>query len=185
MRPEIEDLRRQLREAKEQGSTLLQRVDEVRLKKRAGPLKWSVGECFSHLNIANGQYIRAIEKTIHKAVDQELGAKGKYRYGLLERLFLRMLEPPATWKIKAPEPFLPLNSTPREELLAVWEHTHDRLVLQVERADDLDLKQKVISPVSGLFQPTLAMAFAVVAAHDRRHLRQAEKANKLADNLDR
>jgi hypothetical protein len=53
----------------------------------------------------------------------------------------------------------------------------------VERSDDLDLKQKVNSPVSGLFQPTLAMAFAVVAAHDRRHLRQAEKANKLADNL--
>jgi hypothetical protein len=96
-----------------------------------------------------------------------------------------MLEPPATWKVKAPEPFLPLNSTPREELLAVWEHTHDRLMLQGERADDLDLKQRVISPVSGLFQPTLAMAFAVVAAHDRRHLRQAEKANKLTDNLNR
>jgi DinB superfamily len=183
MRPEIENLRRQLRQAKEQGSALLRGVDEVRLKKRAGPLKWSVGECFSHMNIANGQYIRAIEKTIHKAVDEELCAKGKYRYGLLERLFLRMLEPPATWKVKAPEPFLPVNSTPREELLAVWEHTHDRLVLQVERSDDLDLKQKVKSPASGLFQPTLAMAFAVIAAHDRRHLRQAEKANKLADNL--
>ncbi len=183
MRPEIENLRRQLRQAKEQGSALLQRVDEVRLKKRAGPLKWSVGECFSHMNIANGQYIRAIEKTIHKAVDEGLGAKGNYRFGLLERLFLRMVEPPATWKVKAPEPFLPLNSTPREELLAVWEHTHDRLVLQVERAGDLDLKQKVISPVSALFQPSLAMAFAVVAAHDRRHLRQAEKADKLAHNL--
>jgi hypothetical protein len=185
MRPDVENLRRQVRESKERGISLLLRLDQVRLKRKVSPQKWSVGECFSHMNIANGQYIRAIEKAIHKAVDEELTAKGKYRYGLLERLFLRMLEPPATWKFKAPEPFLPVNSTPRDELIAVWEHTHDRLVLQVERADDLDLKTKVVSPASALFQPSLAMAFAVVAAHDRRHLRQAEKAHKLADNLNR
>ena len=185
MRPEIESLRTQLRDAKQRGGNMLRTAGDARLKLRPGPQKWSIGECFSHMNIANGQYIRAIEKAIHKAVDEGLSAQRKYRYSLLERLLLRMLEPPATWKFKAPEPFLPLNSTPREELLAVWEHTHDRLVLQLERANDLDLSTKTISPASALFQPGLGMAFAIVAAHDRRHLRQAEKADKLADHLDR
>ncbi len=183
MRPEIEDLRRQIRDAKERGISLLLRSREAGLKKKVSPRKWSVGECFSHMNIANGQYIRTIEKAIHKAVDEDLTARGNYRFGLMERLFLRLMEPPATWKFKAPEPFLPVNSTPRDELLAVWEHTHERLNLQVERADDLDLKTKVVSPASAVFQPSLAMAFAIVAAHDRRHLRQAEKAHKLTDNL--
>ncbi len=183
MRPEIEDLRRQIRDTKERGISLLLRSKELQLKRKVSPQKWSVGECFSHMNIANGQYIRAIEKAIQKAVDEELTAKKNYRYGFMERLFLRLMEPPATWKFKAPEPFLPVNSTPRGELLAVWEHTHERLNLQVERADDLDLNTKVVSPASTVFQPSLAMAFALVAAHDRRHLRQAEKAYKFADNL--
>ena len=183
MRPEIEDLRRQIRDSKERGISLLLRLDEVRLKRKVRPRKWSVGECFSHMNVTNGQYIRAIEKAIHKAVDEELMAKGRYRFGVMERVFLHMMEPPATWKLKAPEAFLPVNSTPREELLAVWEHTHERLNLQVERADDLDLKTKVVSPASAVFQPSMAMAFALVAAHDRRHLRQAEKAYKLTDNF--
>jgi len=80
-------------------------------------------------------------------------------------------------RFKSPKQFEPPASRyERDELLARWVSIHERLLSLAEENADLDWKKiKVSSPVSSRIKLSSVGVFAVIGAHDRRHLWQAEQ----------
>jgi hypothetical protein len=135
---------------------------------------WSIAECIDHLNVSNEHYAAAIEAAIAKGPAPRPGTPPKL--GLIERWFLKQMEPPAKMKVKAPTKFQPGTAFDKADLLERWRVTHEQLALLAEKAEAVDLGQtKVVSPVSSFFKFSLLCILQVLPAHDRRHLWQAAK----------
>jgi hypothetical protein len=140
---------------------------------------WSIAECIDHLNVSNEHYAAAIEAAIAKGPAPRPGSSTP-KLGVLERWFLKQMEPPAKMKVKAPRKFQPGTAFDKTELLDRWCKTHSRLALLAERAEAVDLgRTKVVSPVSGFVKFSLLCMLQVLPAHDRRHLWQADKVRQL------
>jgi hypothetical protein len=139
---------------------------------------WSIAECIAHLNTTNALYVPALRDSFNESRRQgRLAAEGEPHLGLLERWFANSLEPPYKLKFKAPKEFAPATlHYEKDELLARWVSLHDQLVNIGEENTDLDWKStKVLSPASRRIKISALGVFAIVAAHDRRHLWQAEQ----------
>ncbi|MDQ3252965.1 MAG: DinB family protein [Acidobacteriota bacterium] len=165
---EFEANRRDVRE-------LVAGLDDRRFNWRAAPGRWSVAECLAHLNVTGQVYLSAIDRGIRRARAENTSFNdGPFRHGLFGRLFIRAIEPPAKIKVKAPKLVTPLP----EHLLAVtvpaFMSLHEQLIRRLHEANGLELVRiKIVSPVSKLFKFSLGQAFAITAAHERRHLWQA------------
>jgi hypothetical protein len=76
----------------------------------------------------------------------------------------------------APKRFVPLHEQPITGILPTFLHVQDRFLIQIERADGLDLRRvKVPTPITKLLKMSLGSTLAQVAAHERRHLEQARR----------
>jgi hypothetical protein len=85
-----------------------------------------------------------------------------------------MMEPGSRRKLPAPAMFVPppRRATRRdgEALLA----SVDRIVRMHRAAEGLDLRAKIVSPVTRLVRLELGMALRLLGAHTLRHVLQAE-----------
>jgi hypothetical protein len=76
----------------------------------------------------------------------------------------------------APRRFQPLHNQPVTAILPTFDHVQRMFILQIERADGLDLRRvKVVTPISRFLKISLGAMFAQASAHERRHLAQARK----------
>ena len=139
------------------------------------PGVWSAAGCIAHLNQTNREYVTAIRSVLESG-NPERSAATDFRYGVLERWFVKSMEPPVKIKLKAPKVFVPLAVDSKEAAMAEWQRIHLELTSLIERSEPLHLtKNKVISPAVRLLKISLGMAFALIAAHNRRHLYQARE----------
>jgi hypothetical protein len=137
---------------------------------------WSIGECLAHLNAVNGEYAKVIDDAIAGGKANRIIAPGPFKLTGYERFFVWAVGPPARLKMKAPGIFLPEGGLSRDEILAEWDRSHQRLVELARAAEGLDLARiRVQSPASARVKISLLAAFAVIDAHDRRHLWQADR----------
>jgi len=148
------------------------------------PGQWSIGECFLHLNAVDGSDLPSLEKAI--AQGHRIGVFGHppFRYGFLSRKFVESMEPPAKRRFKAPKAYLPPAQRPKIEVMNDFLSIHTRLKELVRESNGLDLKRiKTPTPVSRFVRFSLGQRFALLAAHDRRHLWQAREVRKHPDFL--
>jgi len=175
MKPELESLKRQLAESSLEAEKLASDLDDGQWRWSPAAEVWPAGACIAHLNETNRLYIAAIRKMIEDRSPVP-SADVSFRYGMLERWFVKSMEPPPKFKMKAPKSFVPITVPSRVEALAEWRRIHTELMTLIERADALHLsRNKVISPVNRFIKLSLGMAFALVAAHNRRHIYQAKE----------
>ena len=168
----------QLRSLVPRARDVISGLSESQLNWRPVPGSWSIGECIAHLNTTNALYIRSLEQSFTAARQQGLIHRtGEPRPSFFERWFSNSLEPPYRIRFKAPKEFEPPSSRyERDELLARWVSIHERLLRLADENSDLDWKKtKVASPVSNKIKISSVGVFAVIGAHDRRHLWQAEQ----------
>jgi hypothetical protein len=138
------------------------------------PGAWSIAECLAHLNVIDEQYAGKIRQSVVKARQSGVTGPGPFRLGWLETRFVRFLEPPYKLRFKSPKQFRPQPEHSVERVLEDWRRTRVELLQLANNAKGLDLKRvRVASPASDLISLSLMGAFAVAAAHDRRHLWQA------------
>jgi hypothetical protein len=145
---------------------------------RPGPGRWSIAECLVHLNISAKLFSQAIASAVNDARAAGLVGNGPFRYGPLSRWFLGFVEPDSKKRYKTPSKFAPEPSERfevervLEEFLAAgvrWEQC-------LREANGLDLARvKVRSPVVPLLRFQLGALFSMQSAHEKRHLRQAER----------
>lgn len=157
---------------------LLRSLSDEGLNFRPGPGRWSIAHCLQHLNVSLELYLPRVRRVIDEGRRRGLAGEGASTAGMIGGLFISRLEPPPKLRVRAPRLFHPRDATAATigALLPECLEWRDRLDREMAAAGGLDLgRLKLGSPASGLLRLSLAEAFAVLTAHDRRHLWQARE----------
>ncbi len=148
---------------------------------RPQPGRWSIGECFAHLNVTNSFALRAVETAIAKGRSSGKTGQGPFQYGFLSRKFIASQEPPVKKKFTAPKVFLPAVDIDPDATLAEYRRISGEFRRLTRDADGLDLARvKVTMPalpavLRAIVRMPLGGQLLLTATHDRRHLWQAEQ----------
>ena len=153
---------------------------------------WSIGQNLAHLNIVNGLDLAPIRAAIADGHARRLTGEGPFVYGMLVRRFVAGMEPlgsspSANRKFKAPRKYAPSNENDVDKTLAEYYRISTSMRELVQSAAGLNLA-RVKAPIlalpdwlQGVLKMPLGARLAVLAAHDRRHLWQAELVRQLTD----
>ena len=142
------------------------------------PGRWSVSQCLEHLNATARAYLPVLDDAISDAIRMGVYGPGPYQYNFLGRRAVRWMEPPVTRRFKAPRPFLPQPRRNKQETLPAFRAYQTQYIDRLRQANGLDLaRARVHSPLVGYtwIKIPLGSAFAMMIAHERRHLWQARQ----------
>lgn len=96
------------------------------------------------------------------------------------RLLRWLLEPPARLKMPTPERFQPVAIDDPGRVIPDFVGSQAQLLERLTRGEGLALDQyRIVSPFAKSVRYNLYSAFVMIAAHERRHLWQAEQASQL------
>jgi len=169
---ELRDYYEQLENIKEDALELTAPLDDTQFNWRPSLQKWSISECLCHLNVADGLDVPQLTKEIERGRAAGLTGSGPFRYGFISRAFVRFMEPPANFKTKAPKVYRPTSGQPKDKVVAEFVSIHDRLLDLISKANGLDLARIKVPTAMPRIKMSLGQRFALLTAHDRRHLRQ-------------
>ena len=168
---------RQFEATNREAATLVAGMSDAQLNWRPAK-RWSVGQCLMHLATGTDAVLPAIDRAIGKAREQGWPRPaGPVRFGWMARMMVGSMEPPPkrlmkTWPIFEP----PTEVLRRDDVLQALNAARDRILERTRQAEALDYRRAiVVSPVSWLIRIPLGGYLAFLAAHDRRHLYQAQQ----------
>jgi hypothetical protein len=174
--PELELYRRQFEQIQQQAGELTAQLNEARFNWRPSPAEWSIEECLAHLTMVGQWEVLAIDQAIDQGKQRGLTSAGPFEYGAIDRFVVHQTEPPVRSPLPTSRHFVPLHGQPLTAVMPTFYHVQSQLILQLERADGLDLRRvKVATPISSFLRMSLGAMFAQIAAHERRHLEQARR----------
>ena len=166
---------RELEAVHRDAAELLEGLSDAQLAWRPPAGGWSAGEIACHLRILNSRYLEAIDRSISEARARGHTGFGGYKPGLLGGFMVKMMEPPVKRRLKTPAVFRPAEDPAHAWRAEVHGYlaTHGALEERLHRAGGISLaRARVASPASRLLRLTLGDAFALILAHERRHLTQ-------------
>lgn len=174
--PEIDEFRQQFERLATEADALVAPLTEEQFTWHPAPGSWSVAECIEHLNVTARLYLPRLDEGIAEAMRRGLYGEGPFAHDLVGRFFVGTAEPPARFRIKAPASFQPGPQRSRSEIMAAFRAYQVQFVDRLRQASGLDLRRaKVYSPISTWIRMSLNSGFALMAAHERRHLWQAQR----------
>ena len=171
---ELRDYCEQIENIQEDAQELTATLSDRQFNWRPAPGKWSISECLAHLNVVNGAYLSPIRDLIQGGRQAGLTASGPFRYGFFSRKFNALVEPPVKFRVPAPKQYLPPPDLSKDRVVPDFLSMHDAITELVVQSNGLDLARvKVPVPFSKRVKFSLGQGFALITAHDRRHLWQA------------
>jgi hypothetical protein len=174
--PELDAFRRQFERLADDADALAQPLIDEQFNWRPPSGAWTVAQCIDHLNVTARVYLPKLDEGIAEAIRRGLYGEGPFRYNLLARLFVRSQEPTTTMKFKATKVLLPAPARRKQETLAAFRAYQVQFIDRLRQANGLDLaRARVKSPVLDLLRMPLGSGFALMEAHERRHLQQARR----------
>lgn len=175
----VDDLREycnQFEAVKIDAENLLVGLNDLQFNWRPSSNKWSMAECIDHLIVTGRLSIANIYHSISDARSRGLLSLGPFRYSLIEKFFVRAMEPQSRMKFKAPKVYVPSPNHSCAELRTSFIKLQDEFLLCLKESDGIDLSRvKVSNPVSKWIRFSLGQEFAFNTAHERRHLWQARQ----------
>lgn len=174
MNSQLNELFDQLKANAARAQSLVWKTDPPKLTARPQPNAWSAAECLAHLTLSTKEFLPAWQSALASARLAALTGDGPFKMDLMGRTLAWSLEPPPKFRGKAPANLKPIEiGDPLADFLA----SQDVLLRVVSEADGLALDRiKVPSPVDSRIRYNVWSSFQVTAAHQRRHLLQAERA---------
>ena len=151
---------------------------------RAEPGSWSVAECLDHLATANRVYLAAMQPSADRAL---LGGRRRRRPaqpGLIGGWFVNYLEPPVKPRLKgkAPAKIRPRQSPPLDDASKAFFESQDQVRAFLRKYADIDLAGvRFPNPFIVGLRFSLATGLHVIAAHERRHVWQAWRVRRAAE----
>jgi hypothetical protein len=137
---------------------------------------WSVAHCVMHLNVTTEEFLPRLDAGIRDGRARSVTGAGPFRRDFVGWMLCKMVEPPYRMKVKTPPKFDPQEVDSREKAMADWDRLQGELYKRIEAADGLALDRvKVVSPFAERMKYNLLAALAVIPAHQRRHIWQAEQ----------
>ena len=166
------ELQRQARQV----TSLAGALSNSALNWQPGPKSWSIGQCLDHLAVMNTATIASMRAAVERKYDQlEPRQKPIEAATWLTRWYVDHTEPPPKMKLRAPGKIVP-PSRVSSTVVAQFESAQQSLLDFVQEfgsADLGDLRYKN-AIVAGI-RFSIDTGLALVAAHNRRHLWQAEQ----------
>jgi DinB superfamily len=149
---------------------------------RAQAGSWSVAECLDHLAAANRVYLAVMEPAAARARANGSRRRGAARPGLIGRWFVSYLEPPVRLRGKAPLKIRPRSAPPLADSYASFLETQEPVRTFIRNYADIDLARvRFPNPFIRGVRFSLATGLHVIAAHERRHLWQAWRVRRAAE----
>ena len=173
----VDDLIAELNETTERTRRLVASTEPRLFTVRPHFTSWSASECVAHLSISTEEFLPVLREAIDAARKRGLKPEERASMDLLGRLLRWFLEPPVRKKVTTAARFVPKAVRAKAEALNEFLSLQNQLIDVVRAAGDIPLsKVKVVSPFDKRVKYNLYSAFRVIAAHQRRHLWQAEQA---------
>lgn len=176
MNAELEGFLDQLLSIQQDVPGIVAGLSEARFNWRPAPNRWSIAECFDHLNLTARAFVPAIDAALRDARARKLDSPGPFSYSLFERMFRASNEPPVRVRFRAPKALTPTPAKPLDAVLAEFMDWQRKIVEQVRSADGFHLaRAQARSPVFAPLRWSLGSLFAITLAHERRHIWQARQ----------
>ena len=174
--PEVDDFRKQFEQISADADLLVAPLSDAEFSRQPAPNSWSVAECIDHLNSTAREYLAMLDEGIADAIRRGLYATGPYSYNWIGRLFVWFVQPETRIRAKAPKAFQPPMGRPRHDVMAAFRAYQVQYIDRLRQANGLDLaRARVASPVARWVRIPLGSGFAMMLAHERRHLEQARR----------
>lgn len=174
--PELEGYEQQVEAIKQDARSLLADLSDKQFNWRPAPGKWSIAECIDHLRVSGVPMLPRIAKATEQARANQTFGRGPFHHSFLGNLFVRLLEPPPRFKGRAPKILVPTPDRSIAELAPEFMTLQDQLQRRIREANGIDLARvKIVSPITKFVKLSLGQWFALLAAHERRHLWQARQ----------
>ena len=151
---------------------------------RTDPESWSVAECLDHLATGNRVYLAAMQPSADRARSRGRVRRGPARPGLLGGWFVNYLEPPVKPRLKSktPSKIRPRSAPPLSDAFAAFLASQDDLRRFLRTYADIDLTGvRFPNPFIPGLRFSLATGLHVLPAHERRHLWQAWRVRRAAE----
>jgi len=138
---------------------------------------WSIAQCLDHLAVINSLYSAPVRQAVDNARARGWTRRAPAAPGFFGRRFIASQEPPVKRKFSAPGSVQPAAAVKsREEILSAYHHAHTVVRKLIADAAEVDINRATFpNPFVKIIRVRVSTAFLVLAAHDRRHLWQAEQ----------
>ncbi len=167
----------ELNAATERARELVDRTPARLFTVRPALTQWSAAECLAHLSISSALFLPVFRRAIDDAQKRGLRADRPPRMDLLGAILRWFLEPPIRARVKTAAAFVPKAIRAKSEALAEFSLLQSQLIDTLRLASDVPIgKLKIVSPFDSRVRYNAYSAFRIIAAHQRRHLWQAEQA---------
>jgi len=175
--PDLRSLLDDFDKSEQEARRIVEGLTDEQANWQPSPASWSIAQCLNHLAIGNTMYAAALREAVARA-----NASNKLRRdpirpgGWFSAYFLRSMEPPAKQKWKAPKKIVPAARIDAREALDAFLRADDELRAVLRQGAPLDLNSiRFHNPFVGIFRFTVATGLLLMAAHNRRHLWQADQ----------
>jgi uncharacterized damage-inducible protein DinB len=170
----------QLTKLKRQTEAIIQSVEtkfnslsDDKLNAKPARDRWSILECFEHLNLYSQYYLTALEVAVGKSSAASELADLKYTW--IGKKSIAMMHPSNTKKQKTFKKMIPAKSQLTRDVLATFLNDQQRILRLIAKSATLDVTKSVV-PVEffKILKMNIAETLEFVIVHEQRHLQQAE-----------
>lgn len=173
----LTELEQELTEAGERAKRLVDATEPRHFTVRPQISSWSASECIAHLSLSTETFLPVLRDAIEEARKRGLTSGKDPSMDLLGRILRWLMEPPVRSRLKTPARFVPKSVRAKAESLNEFLSLQRQLIELLHSAHDISLSgMKIVSPFDKRARYNLYSAFRIIAAHQRRHLWQAEHA---------
>ncbi|HEX8709291.1 MAG TPA: DinB family protein [Pyrinomonadaceae bacterium] len=173
---ELREYQRQIEAVNREARELVAGLDDAQFNWHPSAGQWSIAECLDHLVVTGRVTAVNIRRTAGEARAKGLLGDGPFRYGRLGNWLVQTIEPPPRFRTRAPKAYAPGPQRPVAEVTRDFFALQDELLDLAPEVNGLDLARvKIASPVTRFLKLSLGQWFALLAAHERRHLWQARQ----------
>jgi hypothetical protein len=182
--PDLHSLQDALDAAEQDARALVNGLTAAHGVWRADAGSWSVAECLDHLASSNIVYLAPMRLAADRALNHGRHRRRAAQPGLIGGLFVRYLEPPvrAGFRITAPHTIRPRASPRLDDAFSRFIASQGDVRAFLSTYADIDLASvRFLNPFIRGVRFSLATGLHVIAAHERRHLWQAWRVRKAAE----
>jgi len=178
MESQIESCLLQLTSASQDLTGVAGHLSHQQFNWRPSATGWSVGQCVEHLNITTERYIPVLQQAEANARGKGTLRPGPFALGFLERWFLKTMEPPPRRRMRTGKAFVAGPNLDPSATLQRYLTLHDGFRACIREADGIDLRAVKVRSQFGPISWSLNGTFAILLAHERRHIWQAREVRK-------
>lgn len=175
--PELQRILDEINESDTRASVIAQAcTDEQFYWRPRDGSGWSIAQCIDHLGAMNVVYRNAIRLGIDAARARGSARRAPAKPGYFGGKFVQSMEPPVTRRMRAPRKGIPALKKERAKILDGYHAAHDLVRQLIVDAAEIDANRaRFPNPFIPLLRFSVSTGLFVIAAHDRRHLWQAEQ----------